>query len=151
MARMYSGKKGKSGSKKPSVSTPKPWLTYTPAEVEQLIVKLAKSGKASAQIGGILRDSYGIPDVSKLINKSILAVMKEHKLTTPLPEDLTFLIKKQLILIKHFEKNKQDGPARRGVLLAESRINRLIKYYKRTKVLPSDWTYTKEQQMKVMS
>ena len=148
---MYSRKKGKSGSKKPLVSTPKPWITYTPQEVEQLIVKLSKLGKSSAVIGIVLRDSYGIPDVPKLINKKIYQVIKEHKLAGQLPEDISSLIRRQMILTKHLQKNKQDGPARRGLLITESKINKLAKYYKRNKVLPKNWNFSREQQAKLFA
>lgn len=145
MARMYSRKKGKAGSKKPLSEKPKPWLSYTPQEIEQLIVKISKTGKNTAQIGMILRDSYGIPDVKKITNKTITKILKEHKLESKLPEDIANLIKKQIKIIKHLEANKHDMPSRRGLMLTESKINRLKKYYKRKGVLPQDWAYSKEQ------
>lgn len=145
MARMYSRKKGKAGSKKPTVSKLQPWITYTPEEIEQLVVKIAKTGKSTSQIGIILRDSYGIPDVHKLAGKKIYQIKKEHKLENKIPEDLSTLIKKEIKIIKHLEKNKQDMPSRRGLLLTESKIKRLTKYYKREGILPSDWTYSREQ------
>jgi len=144
MARRYSGKKGKAGSKKPTEDSPKPWLTYTKEEVEQLITKLAKSGNSTAKIGSALRDSYGIPDVKKHTGKTVLKIMKENKLSPKLPEDLTNLIKRQLAILKHLESNKQDKPASRGLTLTESKIRRLSKYYKRKGVLPKDWQYNKE-------
>lgn len=145
MARMYSRKKGKAGSKKPLVDKLKPWLNYTPQEIEQLIVKISKTGKNTAQIGMILRDSYGIPDIKKITNKTITKILKEHKLEAKLPEDIANLIKKQIKIIKHLEANKHDMPSRRGLMLTESKINRLKKYYKRIGVLPQDWAYSKEQ------
>ena len=35
-------------------------------------------------------------------------------------------------------------PTRRGLLLTESKIKRLTKYYKRIGKLPADWTYSRE-------
>jgi len=145
MARMYSGKRGKAGSKKPETNTIKTWLTYTPVEVEQLVVKLAKTGKSSAVVGLILRDSYGIPSVKTLTKKSVYQIIKEHKLSHEIPEVLLSLIKKEIILSKHLDKNKHDMPSKRGLLLTQSRIRRLTKYYIRTKVLPIKWVYSKEQ------
>ena len=48
---MYSGKKGKSGSKKPIKRTKKVWLRYSDEEVEQLIIKLmeTKTKRETAQ------------------------------------------------------------------------------------------------------
>ena len=42
---------------------------------------------------------------------------------------------------KHLEENKHDMPAKRGLQLTESKIRRLIKYYKKIKKLPIDWKY----------
>jgi SSU ribosomal protein S15P len=41
------------------------WIQYTPDEVEQLAVELARRGFLPSQIGLILRDQYGIPLVSR--------------------------------------------------------------------------------------
>src|SRR3989344_1794402 len=145
MARMYSGKKGKSGSKKPIKRTKKVWLRYSDEEVEQLIIKLAKQGYTQSRIGTILRDTYGVPDVRTILNKKIGKVLEENKLKPKLPEDLLNLIKKELNILKHLEINKKDMPARRGLLLTESKINRLVKYYKREGALGKDWVYNREQ------
>jgi len=57
---------------------------------------------------------------------------------------LKFLIKKENRLSKHLEKNKQDKTVLRGILLTNSKIRRLSKYYKRTGVLPEKWFYNKK-------
>ena len=142
---MHSRKKGKAGSKKPKVDIIKPWLTYTKEEVEQLVIKLHKTGKNAAVIGIILRDSYGIPSIKAITNKSISKVLKDHKLTSEIPEDLMQLIKKEINLNKHLAKYKKDMFAKRGLLLTESKIRRLTKYYKRNSVLPASWVYNREQ------
>ncbi len=145
MAKMHSRKRGTSGSKRPAKSKEQKWVSYSPTEVEQLVVKLAKAGKSTSMVGMILRDSYGIPDVPKITKKKILKILAEHKLAPELPEDLIALIKKQITLLKHLKLNKKDMPVRRGLMLTESKIRRLTKYYKRTKILPQDWTYSAEK------
>ena len=45
MARMYSRKRGKHGSKKPAKKTVPSWTRYKPKEIELIIVKHAKEGK----------------------------------------------------------------------------------------------------------
>ncbi len=77
MARKYSRKHGKSGSKKPIKKVLPLWLRYKPKEVELLIFKSAKEGKSSSEIGIILRDTYGIPDVRFLCKKKITDILKE--------------------------------------------------------------------------
>lgn len=145
MARMHSGKHGKSGSTKPVRKTPPSWLKYKPFEVEKLVVKLAKEGKTSAQIGIILRDSYGIPSVKSVTGKNVYAVMLENKVTKDLPEDLHNLIKKVIETDAHMLKNKKDTSAKRGIQLTESKIRRLVKFYKRTGAIPATWTYSRDQ------
>ncbi|HII29612.1 30S ribosomal protein S15 [Candidatus Woesearchaeota archaeon CG08_land_8_20_14_0_20_47_9] len=140
MARMHSGKKGKAGSKRPSVKSFS-WVRYKPREVELLIVKLAKEEKTPSMIGMTLRDTYGIPDVEAITHKRISAVLAEKKLLQEIPEDLMALIKKSIMIRKHLETNKKDMPAKRGLELTESKIRRLIKYFKRVKKLPEEWKY----------
>jgi small subunit ribosomal protein S15 len=144
MARMYSRKKGKSGSHRPLDKTA-PWIEYKPEEVEELVVKLAKQGLSSAEIGVILRDQYGIPLVKFATKKGISQIMKEKKLYPKLPEDMFNLIKKAVNLREHLGKNKKDAHSKRGLELTESKIRKLAKYYKTNKVLPKEWKYVPEQ------
>lgn len=145
MARMYSRKKGKHGSKKPPAKTPPRWVSYSKEEVEKLVIDLANKKYSSAKIGLILRDQYGIPDVKLITGKKIAKIMKEHNLYPEIPEDLMNLLKKAVKLREHLEKHKKDKHSRRGLENLESRIRRLIKYYIRKKVLPKDWTYSPER------
>jgi small subunit ribosomal protein S15 len=137
---MYSRRKGKAGSKKPIGAKPH-WVAYKPKEIELMIAKLAKQGKSGSQIGLILRDTYGIPDVRKVIGRKITEVLVDKGVKPKLPEDMTQLIKKSIVLRKHIEKNHKDESARRGLLLTESKIGRLTKYYKKSKVLPMEWKF----------
>ena len=143
MARMHSRDKGKSGSKKPLQFKRPLWLRYDEKEIVLLIVKLAKSGMSASMIGHTLRDSYGVPDVQKIIGKSITEVLAEKKLLPKIPEDFQFLLNKAAKLMKHLELNKKDETAKRGMLLTESKIRRLMKYYKKVGKLPADWKYNR--------
>jgi small subunit ribosomal protein S15 len=145
MARMHSGKKGKAGSKAPFDKTKKSWVRYKAKEVEMLIVKLAKEGKTASQIGMVMRDTYGIPFVEQATSKRISKILDEKKLLPQIPEDLMALIKKSILIRKHLETNKRDVPAKRGLELTESKIRRLVKYFKASKRLPADWTYDPER------
>ena len=139
MARMYSKARGVSGSKKPVKKTNPPWQRYGQKEVELLIAKLAKTGKTPSQIGLFLRDAYGIPNTRIVTGKKITAVMKEKNILPKLPEDMRALVKRLLIITRHLERNSHDETGHRGLILTQSKLNRLIKYYKRTRVLPADW------------
>lgn len=145
MARMHSRKKGKSGSKRPEERKKQAWIKYTAKEVEALVIKLAKQENTASKIGLILRDSYGIPDVKAIAKKRITKILEENKLKTELPEDLINLIKKQISITAHREENKQDKTAKRGLQLTESKINRLVRYYKKTNKLPKDWKFDRSK------
>jgi len=145
MARMHSRKKGISGSKKPLSKSLPVWLRYKPKEAELLIAKLAKEGKNTSELGITLRDTYGIPDVRILLKKKITKILKEKGITTELPDDLLSLIRKSVEIRKHMETNKKDQTAKRGIMLTESKIKRLTKYYKRTGKLASEWKFDPER------
>lgn len=138
---MYSRNKGKSGSSKPLVDKKLTWMSYNKKEVEMLVAKLAKEGKTSSQVGLFLRDTYGIPDVKKLTGETITKIMEKRNLAPKLPEDLLALMKKSVAVQKHFESNKKDMTSKRGIQLTDSKIRRLVKYYKRTKKLPEEFKY----------
>ena len=144
MARMYSRKQGKSGSSKPVVKAVPSWVRYKAKEVELLVAKLAKEGKSGSQIGGFLRDAYGITDVRTLTGKKISKILSEKNLTKKLPEDLLSLVVRAVSIRKHLETNKQDQPAKRGLALTESKIRRLVRYYKENNRLEADFQYRPE-------
>jgi len=138
MGRMHSPGKGQSGSKKPVKKVPS-WAPYKEAEVEKLVIKYAKAGKTSAEIGLVLRDAYGINSVKAVTGKNITTILAENKLSKKLPEDMMSLIKKLIDIKAHLEKNKHDETANRGLILTVSKLNRLVKYYKKSKRLAGDW------------
>lgn len=144
MARMHSRKQGKSGSNRPARLEKPVWVEYSAEEVENLVVKLARKGHSKSMIGVILRDSYGIPLVKVVTGKPISQILKDNNIETALPEELTNLVKKALNIRKHLETNHKDLEAKKGLNRTESKIYRLIKYYKRKKVLAPDFKYSPE-------
>jgi small subunit ribosomal protein S15 len=145
MARMHSGAKGKSGSTRPPVLKPAEWFERTPEWVTDKIIELGKAGQSSSMIGVTLRDQYGVPLVKAILGKSITKVLAENGLAPSLPEELTNLIKKAVVVRKHLEENPKDLHSRRGLQETEVKINRLSKYYKRCGILPEDWKYSPER------
>jgi small subunit ribosomal protein S15 len=141
MARKYSGARGKSGSTKPSKKSVPAWFQHKSKEIELLVVKLAKEGKNPSVIGLHLRDVYGIPDVKVATSKSITAILKEKNLQKEVPEDLMAVIRRSVLLRKHLGDNKNDMSALRGLQLTESKIRKLVKYYKTTGRLPLSYKY----------
>lgn len=145
MARMYARKRGKHGSKKPPVRVRPKWVKLKKEDVEKLVIELAEKGYSSARIGLILRDQYGIPDVKVVTGKKITKIMKENKLYPEFPEDLMHLFKKAVNLHSHLSKHKSDKHSRRGYKLLESKIRRLVKYYKRKGLVPKDFEFDIER------
>jgi len=109
------------------------------------LIKLGKEGVSSSLIGLILRDQYGIPDVKLITGKKITEILEDNDMKPKYPEDLLNLIRKAVRIRKHLEENKKDYHSKRGLELTESKIKRLVKYYRRTKKLPEDWRYDPEK------
>ena len=145
MARMYSRKRGKARSNKPVRKVLPTWVRYTDKEVELLIQRLAKEGKSSSEIGLILRDVYGIPDSRLITKKKISHLIHDKGLSHSVPDDLLSLIKRSVTIKKHLEANKKDETAKRGALITNSKIRRLVKYYKRSGKLTSEWKFDPEK------
>jgi len=145
MARMHARKKGKSGSTHPAVKQVPRWVKHSKEDVIELVVKLRKEGKSTSMIGQILRDVYGIPSVKALVGKSIKQILVEKGLYPEYPEDLMNLMRKAVKLNKHLSNHKMDIHNKRALQLIESKIRRLVKYYKRSGVLPKDWYYSAEK------
>ncbi len=144
MARMHARRKGKHGSTKPVRDSKPTWVKYKPKEVIKLVEKLGKKGIQSAEIGRVLRDTYGIPDVKIITKKKISTILKEAELYPDFPEDLMNLMKRAVNVSKHLENNKKDLHSRRGLKLIESKIMRLVKYYKNKGRIKKDWKYNIE-------
>jgi small subunit ribosomal protein S15 len=145
VARIYSRKKGKHGSKKPPVKIVPRWVKYKKADVEKIVIDLANQKHNSAVIGLILRDQYGIPDVKTLVGKTVVQMMKENKLYPDMPEEMYYLLKKAVNLREHLGKNRGDACSKKGLENLESKIRRLGKYYVREGKLPKNWRYSAEE------
>ena len=89
MGRMYTAGKGISASALPYRRNSPKWITMTPSAVCELINKLARKGftlflssplfigLTPSQIGVILRDQHGIPQVCHLTGRKILRILKK--------------------------------------------------------------------------
>ncbi|MFP3259022.1 MAG: 30S ribosomal protein S15, partial [Caldivirga sp.] len=98
-------KRGSSGSTRPATKTIPPWLSYTPEDVERLVVELARRGFTPSMIGVILRDQYGIPLVKVVTNKRITEILSENGLKPQIPEDLMALIRRAINIRRHLEEH----------------------------------------------
>ena len=142
MSRIHSGRKGRSGSHRPYPAVKPEWLTVEPDEVVEEAVKLGKSGMSSAQVGAVLRDTYGVPSSRVITGSRLTDLLASHGVKPDLPEDLQALLKRVVHLQRHLETHPKDLSNRRGLNLMEARIRRLAHYYRQKKKLPADWSYT---------
>ncbi|CAA3024288.1 40S ribosomal S13 [Olea europaea subsp. europaea] len=108
-------------------------------KVEENIRKFAKRELTTSQIGMILRDSHGIAQVKSVTRSKILPILKGHGLAPQIPVGLYHLIKKAVAIRKQLERNKKDEDSKFRLILVESRIHRIARYYKKTKKLPPVW------------
>jgi len=137
--------KGRSHSTRPPTLIKPAWVKMSPEEVEELVVSLYRKGYPPSMIGIILRDMYGIPLVKAVTGKKLTRILEERGLKPEIPEDLMNLIRRAVRVRRHLEEHPKDYHSKRGLQLIESKIHRLVKYYKRRGVLPPDWEYRPER------
>ncbi len=140
---MHTKRRGKSKSHKPAKTTAPLWVTMPKEEIVALVVKLSKEGRKEAEIGLMLRDEYGIPSVKVIVGKTVSQILKAEGLQGAYPSDLLDLINRAVAMRKHIALNKKDVHNKTRLLRVESKIKRLVKYY-RGKRLPQQWKYDPE-------
>jgi small subunit ribosomal protein S13e len=79
--------------------------------------------------------------VKSVTGSKVLRILKKAGLAPALPEDLYMLIKKAVQVRKHLERNKKDKDSKFRLILVESRIHRLARYYRATRKLEGNWKY----------
>ena len=138
---MHSKGKGISRRCLPYRKKPPSWVQISSSDLSEQIVKMAKRGSSPSQIGVVLRDQYGVPQVKSVTGQKILRILKVAGVAPSLPEDLYHLIKKAVNVRKHIEKYRADRDGKFRLILIESRIHRLARYYRQAKALPPTWRY----------
>lgn len=139
---MYGSGKGMSSSALPWTRSAPSWVKTTPAQVTELICKMARKGATPSQIGVQLRDIHTIPQVKAVTGSKILRIMRVNGVAPELPEDLYHLIKKAVSIRKHLSQFTADKDAKFRLILVESLIHRLARYYKKAKKLDAKWGYS---------
>ena len=151
MGRMYGTGKGISKSSMPYKKVPPRWLNIDSSEVVKQIEALAKKGYKPSQSGVILRDNFAIPQSRLLTGAKILRVLKKKGIAPEIPEDLYHLMRKAVSMRKHIEKNHRDKDSKYRLILIESKIHRLVRYFKLTKQLPANWKYDYQTALALVS
>jgi small subunit ribosomal protein S15 len=144
---MHTRRRGSSGSDKPVADDPPEWSDVDADAVENRVVELAEQGHDPSQIGMKLRDEgvqgTPVPDVKLATGKKVTDILEAHDAAPEVPEDLRNLLEKAVRLNEHVEANGQYHQNRRALQNIESKIRRLVDYY-RGDELDEEFTYSYE-------
>lgn len=88
------------------------WVKMKRADVENLIIELAKKGNSPAKIGLLLRDLHGVPK-AKVFDLKIADFLRKKGINY---EDEKKIVDEKIGMLKmHIEKNKHDHTATRAL------------------------------------
>ncbi|MFP4626602.1 MAG: 30S ribosomal protein S15 [Natronomonas sp.] len=153
MARMHSRRRGSSGSDRPAATEPPEWSDVDAERIEARVVELAEEGLDPSQIGLHLRDEgvdgISVPDVKLATDKKVTEILEEHDAAPEVPEDLRNLMSRAVRLHDHMEDNSGDAQNKRALQNTESKIRRLVNYY-RGDELDAGFTYDNETAREIL-
>ena len=141
---MHSRRRGSSGSDRPTADEPPEWSDADEDAIEERVVELAEEGHDPSQIGLELRDEgvqgTPVPDVKLATGRKVTEILEEHDAAPDLPEDLRNLMTRAVRLRDHMDENPGDAQNKRALQNTESKIRRLVDYY-RGDELDAEFTY----------
>jgi len=127
---------------------PPEWSDVDTERIEERVVELVEEGHDPSEIGLALRDAgvggTPIPDVKLATGKKVGEILAEHDAEPDLPEDLRNLMEKAINLREHMQENPQDHQNKRALQNVESKVRRLVDYY-RGDELDEEFTYSYEE------
>jgi small subunit ribosomal protein S15 len=142
---MHTRRRGSAGSDRPVADEPPEWSDVDPDAIEGRVVELAEQGHDPSVIGLKLRDEgvrgTPVPNVKLATGKKVTEILAAHDAAPEIPEDLYNLMEKAVGLREHVEENGQDAQNRRALQNTESKIRRLVSYY-RGDELDEEFTYS---------
>jgi small subunit ribosomal protein S15 len=124
---------------------PPEWSDVDAEDIESRVVELAEQGHDPSQIGMKLRDEgvkgTPVPNVKLATGKKVTEILEENDAKPDLPEDLRNLMERAIRLRRHMEENNNDAQNKRALQNTESKIRRLVSYY-RGDELDEEFTYS---------
>lgn len=145
---MHTQGRGESGSDRPIVEEPPEWSCTDKEAIEEKIVELSEKGLSSSEIGIKLRDQgvegKPVPDVKLATGKKIGDIIEENGLEPEYPEDLVNLMEKAVHIKDHLDDHAKDNSNKRSLQNVESKIRRLVNYYKSEGIIPEDFKYNEK-------
>ena len=114
----------------------------TPKCEQEVYVELPEeAGVAQDECGKLIHWLYGCRPATQAWEKHYSALLKKNGFAPEIPEDLYALIKKAVSVRKHLDRNRRDKDTKFRLILIESRIHRLARYYRKVRTLPPNWKY----------
>jgi len=145
---MHSRRRGSSGSDRPAADDPPEWSDLDQETIEAHVVELAEQGHDPSEIGLKLRDEgvkgTPVPDVKLATGKKVTEILEENDATHEIPEDLRNLMAKAVRLRDHLAENPTDYQNKRALQNTESKIRRLLDYYRGDEI-PGDFSYSVDE------
>lgn len=145
MARLHSKRKGKSKRKRAKRKEKAEFVVVEDEQIKEIVRELYLKGTPPSRIGQILRDEYGVPSFKAQTGEKIMSYLIKENLYKTFPEDLLNLFRKAVGMNEHLKKNKKDISNKVKMRHVESKIKRLLKYYKRVGKVPRNWNYSIER------
>jgi len=153
MARMHTRRRGSSGSDRPAADEPPEWSDVDSDDIEARVVELAAQGHDPSVIGLKLRDEgvkgTPIPNVKLATGKKVTQILEDNDASPELPEDLRNLMERAIGLREHVDENGQDHSNKRALQNTESKIRRLVNYY-RGDELDEDFKYSYDNAVELL-
>ena len=142
---MHTRRRGSSGSDKPATDETPEWSDVDAEDIESRVVELAENGHSPSEIGLKLRDEgvdgTPVPDVTLVTDKKVTEILEEHDADPEFPEDLRNLMERAVRLREHMDENPTDHQNKRALQNTESKIRRLVDYYRGDEV-DEEFTYS---------
>jgi small subunit ribosomal protein S13e len=113
----------------------------TSEDCVKAICDYARKGVRPSQIGNALRDKHAVGTIRLVTGRKVLRILRANGLAPSLPEELYYLIRRAINIRKHLERAHHDVDAKYRLILTESRIHRLARYYKTRRIIPPNWKY----------
>jgi len=150
---MHTRRRGSSGSDRPAADEPPEWSEVDADEIEARVVELAEQGHDPSVIGLKLRDEgvkgTPVPNVKLATGKKVSEILDEHDAAPELPEDLRKLMERAVGLREHVDANGQDYQNKRALQNTESKIRRLVNYYRGDK-LDEEFKYSYDNAVELL-
>jgi len=150
---MHTRRRGSSGSDRPAADEPPEWSDVDSDDIEARVVELAAQGHDPSVIGLKLRDEgvkgTPIPNVKLATGKKVTQILEDNDASPELPEDLRNLMERAIGLREHVDENGQDHSNKRALQNTESKIRRLVNYY-RGDELDEDFKYSYDNAVELL-